>query len=116
GFGWLLSSRNRRSREKIDSRTSAVSSNSYRQRSIAEPTEASKLSNTPPLTAKHAVFLSYRRDDAADITGRLYDRLSHDLGQSTIFKDIDSIPLGSDFRHHIDTSLRDCRVFLLVMG
>lgn len=64
----------------------------------------------------HSIFLSYRRDDAADITGRLYDRLSHDLGQSTIFKDIDSIPLGSDFRHHIDTSLRDCRVFLLVMG
>ncbi|HEX2992222.1 MAG TPA: hypothetical protein VHO49_16160, partial [Anaerolineales bacterium] len=38
------------------------------------------------------IFLSYRRSDSADITGRIYDRLVDDLGRSPIFKDVDSIP------------------------
>ena len=63
-----------------------------------------------------AVFLSYRREDAIDITGRLYDRLTREVGHDAVFKDIDSIPLGSDFRKHIDESLRNCKIFLLIVG
>jgi uncharacterized membrane protein YeaQ/YmgE (transglycosylase-associated protein family) len=65
---------------------------------------------------RNSVFLSYRRADSIDVTGRLYDKLVSELGEGTVFKDIDSIPLGSDFRDHIDESLRNCQVFLLVVG
>ena len=65
---------------------------------------------------RNAVFVSYRRTDSIDITGRIYDKLVADLGRHTVFKDIDSIPLGADFRRHIDESLENCKVFLLVMG
>jgi len=67
-------------------------------------------------STQNAVFVSYRRADSIHVAGRLHDRLTSDLGKSAVFKDIDSIPLGADFRHHIDDSLKSCRVFLLVMG
>ncbi len=64
----------------------------------------------------NTVFMSYRRDDAIDVTGRLHDKLVAQFGSGAIFKDIDSIPLGSDFRTHIDQSLRSCKVCLLIVG
>jgi hypothetical protein len=70
----------------------------------------------PPARLDNAVFVSYRRTDSIDITGRIYDKLVSELGRGAIFKDIDSIPLGSDFRKHIDDSLKNCKAFLLVMG
>jgi TIR domain len=77
---------------------------------------------SPPTAARasenldNTIFISYRRSDSIDITGRIYDRLVTDLGKDAVFKDIDSIPLGSDFRMHIDKSLTNCKVFLFIMG
>ena len=62
------------------------------------------------------IFLSYRRADSADITGRIYDRLIAHFGQDKIFKDVDSIPLGADFKEYIDDVVSECRVFLVVIG
>jgi len=39
------------------------------------------------------VFLSYRRVDSADVSGRIFDRLVVEFGSRNVFKDVDSIPL-----------------------
>jgi len=40
------------------------------------------------------VFISYRRQDGADVFGRIYDRLTAEYGKKYIFKDVDDIPFG----------------------
>ena len=62
------------------------------------------------------VFISYRRDDSADITGRLYDHLTSRYGSANIFKDVDSIPLGMDFRTHLGDAVAKCEAVIVVIG
>jgi two-component system nitrogen regulation response regulator GlnG len=62
------------------------------------------------------VFISYRRDDSADVAGRIYDRLVQKYGPDGVFKDVDSIPLGIDFRDHLGDAVGRCQVFLAVIG
>lgn len=66
--------------------------------------------------ARSRIFLSYRRSDSADITGRIYDRLIVRFGKNNIFKDVDSIPLGLDFKAYIDKKVGECDVLLAVIG
>jgi hypothetical protein len=63
-----------------------------------------------------SVFISYRRDDSLDTTGRIYDRLSREFGDGAVFRDLDSIPFGLDFREHIDRRLANCDVCIVVIG
>lgn len=65
---------------------------------------------------KGAVFISYRRTDTADAAGRLYDRLRHEFGHDAIFMDVETIPLGIDFRVHITDKLSQCRACLVMIG
>jgi hypothetical protein len=62
------------------------------------------------------ILISYRREDSADVTGRIYDRLVQKFGQGAVFKDVDSIPLGVDFRIYLDEQVAKCEVFLAVIG
>jgi hypothetical protein len=62
------------------------------------------------------IFISYRREDTADITGRIHDRLTFKYGTPAVFKDVDSIPLGSDFRKYLDSKIKECAVVLVVVG
>ena len=62
------------------------------------------------------ILISYRRDDSADVTGRIYDRLIQQFGQEAVFMDVDSIPFGVDFRIHLDAQVAKCEVFLAVIG
>jgi formylglycine-generating enzyme required for sulfatase activity len=61
------------------------------------------------------ILISYRREDSADVTGRIYDRLIQVFPQS-VFRDVDSIPLGVDFRTYLDEQVAKCDVFLAVIG
>ncbi|MDF0665539.1 MAG: toll/interleukin-1 receptor domain-containing protein [Nitrospira sp.] len=61
------------------------------------------------------ILISYRREDSADVTGRIYDRLIQVFPQS-VFRDVDSIPLGVDFRTYLDEQVGKCDVFLAVIG
>ena len=62
------------------------------------------------------ILISYRREDSADVTGRIiYDRLIQVFPQS-VFRDVDSIPLGVDFRAYLDEQVAKCDVFLAVIG
>ena len=45
-----------------------------------------------------------------------YDRLVERFGKSSIHKDVDTIPLGFDFRDHIDKLVSECDVLLAVIG
>lgn len=71
---------------------------------------------TPQPSAIPAIFLSYRRDDSSDVTGRIYDRLTQHFGKEAVFKDVDSIPLGVDYRKHLGDSVGQCDVLLAVLG
>ena len=62
------------------------------------------------------ILISYRRENSADVTGRIYDRLVEQFGRETVFKDVDSIPPGDDFRIHLDEQVAKCDVFLAVIG
>lgn len=62
------------------------------------------------------IFISYRREDTADITGRIYDRLTYKYGTPAVFKDVDSIPPGRDFREYLDSKIKECAVLLVVIG
>jgi hypothetical protein len=62
------------------------------------------------------IFISYRKDDSQHIAGRIYDRLTKDFGTESTFKDVDSIPLGADFRKSIEDEVSKCHVLLAVIG
>jgi hypothetical protein len=51
------------------------------------------------------ITIFYRREDSFDITGRIYDLLAEHFGREAVFRDIDDIPPGADFRRHIDRVL-----------
>jgi hypothetical protein len=44
------------------------------------------------------IVISYRRKDSDAITGRIRDHLARHFGEDAVFMDIDSIPIGEDFR------------------
>ena len=62
------------------------------------------------------IVISYRRSDTSAIAGRIFDRLAAHYGEDSVFIDIDNIPLGVDFRTHIQETLRRTDVFIAVIG
>jgi hypothetical protein len=62
------------------------------------------------------IIISYRRDDSLDITGRIFDRLAGHFGREAVFRDIDNIPPGTDFRRHIDRVLDESDIVLAIVG
>ncbi len=62
------------------------------------------------------VFISYRREDTAFVSGLIHERLAARFGADAIFTDIDSIPLGVNFKKYIDEQVGKCDIFLVVIG
>lgn len=62
------------------------------------------------------IFMSYRRADSADVTGRMYDRLVAAFGKEAIFKDVDSIPFGVNFAEYLDQQVQKCDLLLAIIG
>lgn len=60
--------------------------------------------------------ISYRRADSQDITGRIFDRLASYYGRESVFRDIDNIRPGIDFREQISDALQRTDVLLVVVG
>jgi hypothetical protein len=61
-----------------------------------------------------ALFICYRRSDS-DIVGRIHDHLTDKLPSSQLFRDVDSIPPGDDFRAAIESYIRKSDVILVVI-
>lgn len=62
------------------------------------------------------VFLSYRRSDSADITGRLADALRKKLGEENVFWDARSLEAGDTWPDKLRNEVEACDVLLAVMG
>lgn len=63
-----------------------------------------------------AIFVNYRREDSESITGRIDDKLRDKFGSDDVYRDIDSIPPGSNFVEHLKGALDRCDVCLIVIG
>lgn len=62
------------------------------------------------------IFISYRRGDSAAITGRLYDRLTAAFGEENVFKDVNNIPPGANFKQVVENAVLHADVLLVVIG
>jgi hypothetical protein len=62
------------------------------------------------------IAISYRRSDSSAIAGRIFDRLTAHFGDDSVFMDVDNIPVGVDFRSHIDETLHRTDILLAVIG
>ncbi|MBX3430056.1 MAG: SUMF1/EgtB/PvdO family nonheme iron enzyme [Hyphomonadaceae bacterium] len=67
-------------------------------------------------TVEQRIFLSYRRDDTGDASGRIYDRLCAAFGADAVFKDVDKLNPGVEFGAHILQVLQGCQIFLALIG
>lgn len=62
------------------------------------------------------IFISYRREDSAAVAGRLQDQLQGQIPSASVFIDVDSITLGSDFSKSIEAAVASCDVLLAIIG
>jgi WD40 repeat protein len=62
------------------------------------------------------IFISYRRADSRKDAARIYDRLVEAFGKENIFKDVNDIPIGSDFRGVLREAVAACDVQLVIIG
>ena len=69
----------------------------------------------PPYPDK-SLFLTYRRADSEDVCGRIYDRLIGFFGPATVFKDLEDIPPGVDFRRVLEREIASTDMMLVIMG
>jgi len=64
----------------------------------------------------YGVFLSYRRADTAGHAGRICDDLERHFGTPVVFRDIDSIRVGSDFVQALASAVANARVAIILIG
>lgn len=62
------------------------------------------------------IFISYRRADSKYVVDRIRDRLIDAYGEDTIFRDIESIPLGQNFSDVLKEATTTCDVMLVAIG
>ena len=67
------------------------------------------------LGAMAKIAISYRRTDS-DVTGRIFDRFVQRYGKDSVFRDIDNIPFGIDFRKVVNDALRGSDVLIAIVG
>ena len=70
----------------------------------------------PIRTLPMKIFISYRHKDSQDIADRIYDGLVPEFETDNVFKDVDSIPYGRDFRQFLQDAVTQCDVLLAVIG
>jgi hypothetical protein len=62
------------------------------------------------------IFISYRRHDARWEAKKIYDAFCAVLSKDGVFMDVDSIPLGVDFKKTLRERLDQCDIFLALIG
>lgn len=68
------------------------------------------------MPAANSIFISYRRSDSNDVTGRICDRLKAHFGEEAVFIDYDDIPYGEDFPDHLQKTVDGAKVLLAIIG
>jgi hypothetical protein len=67
-------------------------------------------------TAVPKIFLSYRRDDNPFAVDWIDNALGEHFGRESIIRDIDTFPLGKDFRVVIEQEVNACNILLAIIG
>ncbi len=62
------------------------------------------------------VFISYRRSDGGHIAKALYDQFTRRMPGAHIFRDVDAIPYGLDYRKILYDEVVKCDVLVAVIG
>ena len=62
------------------------------------------------------IFISYRREDAKWVAGRMYDRLIEILSKENVFLDVSDIDPGEDFVESVKQIVGSCDVLLAIIG
>lgn len=62
------------------------------------------------------IFISYRRDDSAGTTGRLYDRITQAFPREKVFMDVDAAMHGLDFVRVLDEKIAASSLVAVVIG
>ena len=62
------------------------------------------------------VFISYRRDDSRYQARMVYTAFTQVVPRENVFMDVDSIPLGADFRKILRGWVDQCDVLLALIG
>ena len=62
------------------------------------------------------IFISYRRQDSPHMTGRIYDKLESVFGSNRVFRDIDDISAGEDFRAKLAKEIEKSDILLIIIG
>ena len=50
------------------------------------------------------------------VASAIHDRLEERLGPDSVFMDVDNVPLGQDFRRHIDAAIGRCDALIAIVG
>ena len=69
----------------------------------------------PAAVSQPKVFISYRRSDSQDQTGRLYDRLNRAF-PGMFFRDVSEIGVGVDFVAHVERAVGASVALIAVIG
>ena len=83
-----------------------------RQRS----SQSRRVSHRHKVTRAEACLFPIAGMIAPTLRGRIHERLLQRFARDVVFKDVDSIPLGIDFRQHLENALSQCRVLIAVIG
>jgi hypothetical protein len=62
------------------------------------------------------IFISYRRSDTSHAVKLTHQKLREQFPDGKIFRDIDSIPAGTDFKRRITDAIVECHVVLAMIG
>lgn len=62
------------------------------------------------------IFISYRRDDSVEHVGYIHRHLEREFGRGSVFRDVDSIPLGVNFADVLSEAVAKCHVLLALVG
>lgn len=62
------------------------------------------------------IYITYRRIDSIDISGRIYDRLAKEFGADMVFRDFESLGIAEDFGERMFQETIQCKVLVLVIG
>jgi hypothetical protein len=62
------------------------------------------------------IFISYRRGQTSAYAGRLYDRLTAEFGEPSVFMDLNAISPGADFVNRIQEAVGTADALLVVIG
>ena len=62
------------------------------------------------------VFFCYRREDSTHQAGRIYDQFALQFPRRDLFKDVNNMPIGLDFRRVLSEKVAQCDVLLALIG